>query len=167
MDAAWKDGTWGQFGGAIDMLENAVRECPDEVWGDRIGESEFWYLAYHTLFWLDYYLSDGAAAFTPPPPYTLGELDPAGVLPDRVYTKEELLAYLAHGREKCRRKIAGLTDAAAWAPLPSGAVVGTPYELLLYNLRHVQHHAAQLNLLLRQRADFAPRWVRAAKIPLR
>jgi hypothetical protein len=25
--------------------------------------------------------------------------------------------------------------------------------------RHVQHHTAQLNLLLRQRTDSAPRWV--------
>jgi len=25
--------------------------------------------------------------------------------------------------------------------------------------RHVQHHAAQLNMLLRQKTDSAPRWV--------
>jgi hypothetical protein len=31
--------------------------------------------------------------------------------------------------------------------------------MLLYNLRHVQHHAAQLNLILRQTVDAAPRWV--------
>jgi uncharacterized damage-inducible protein DinB len=32
-------------------------------------------------------------------------------------------------------------------------------ELLLYNMRHVQHHAAQLNMLLRQTTNSAPRWV--------
>ena len=32
-------------------------------------------------------------------------------------------------------------------------------ELLLYSMRHVQHHAAQLNLILRQRTNSAPRWV--------
>jgi uncharacterized damage-inducible protein DinB len=35
-------------------------------------------------------------------------------------------------------------------------------ELLLYNLRHVQHHAAQLNLMLRQTTGAAPRWVARA-----
>jgi hypothetical protein len=30
---------------------------------------------------------------------------------------------------------------------------------MLYNLRHVQHHAAQLNLILRQVTDSAPDWV--------
>ena len=32
-------------------------------------------------------------------------------------------------------------------------------ELLLYNMRHVQHHAAQLNMRLRQETNSAPRWV--------
>jgi hypothetical protein len=37
-------------------------------------------------------------------------------------------------------------------------------EALLYNMRHVQHHAAQLNLLLRQvTGEEAPRWVKRAQ----
>jgi uncharacterized damage-inducible protein DinB len=32
-------------------------------------------------------------------------------------------------------------------------------ELLIYNMRHVQHHAAQLNMLLRERTNSAPNWV--------
>ncbi|BFP42551.1 hypothetical protein FGF1_33960 [Flavobacteriaceae bacterium GF1] len=32
-------------------------------------------------------------------------------------------------------------------------------EILLYNMRHVQHHAAQLNLLLRQEINDSPKWV--------
>jgi uncharacterized damage-inducible protein DinB len=36
-------------------------------------------------------------------------------------------------------------------------------EILLYNMRHVQHHAAQLNLLLRQVINDAPGWVYQAE----
>ena len=36
-------------------------------------------------------------------------------------------------------------------------------ELLLYNMRHVQEHAAQLSLFLGQRAGSAPGWVSKAK----
>ena len=36
-------------------------------------------------------------------------------------------------------------------------------DLYLYKLRHVQHHVAQLNFLLRQTTVDAPRWVAAAK----
>lgn len=36
-------------------------------------------------------------------------------------------------------------------------------ELLLYNMRHVQHHTGQLNLILRQKTGSAPRWVAQAR----
>jgi RimJ/RimL family protein N-acetyltransferase len=167
MTSPWNETVWRQFGASMDMLENAIRECPEKVWGDRPDFYAFWYLAYHTLFWLDYYASDDPKSFAPPAPFTLGEMDPAGVLPDRVYTKDELLGYLAHGREKIRRRIERMTEETAHARLGGDAVVETAAELLLYNMRHVQHHAAQLNLLTRQQADTAPRWVRATKQPLR
>lgn len=35
MDDASKTILWQQFGAAIDMLENALRACPDALWGDR------------------------------------------------------------------------------------------------------------------------------------
>ena len=53
----WKRDVWRQFGAAIDMLDNAITACPDAVWDDRSRQPEFWYLAYHTLFFLDLYLS--------------------------------------------------------------------------------------------------------------
>jgi DinB family protein len=163
VDDLWKDVIWQQFGAAIDTLENALLACPEELWSDRSRRPEFWYLVYHTLFFLDLYLSESVEGFVPPMPFTLDELDPAGRLPERPYTKDELHTYLQHGRKKCQAKIQGLTDEKArqrcrfeWLDV-SGA------ELLLYNLRHVQHHAAQLNLILRQTIDSAPGWVARAK----
>jgi uncharacterized damage-inducible protein DinB len=35
--------------------------------------------------------------------------------------------------------------------------------MLLYNLRHLQHHVAQLNLMMRQTASKAPGWVAKAR----
>ena len=166
MYTAWKDLLWKQFGGTIDMLENAITACPEKVWSDRSGFHECWYMAYHTLFFLDYYLSDPSQEFTPPLPFTLSELDPAGKLPDRVYTKAEMLTYLTYGREKCRVRIAGLTKGNEGEPCRFELKNMSVVELLLYNMRHVQHHAAQLNLLLRQRIDSAPNWVGQTKTPL-
>jgi hypothetical protein len=163
VNAAWRTLLWRQFGAAIDMLENALVACPDELWGDRSLRPEFWYVVYHTLFWLDCYLSDPPGEFAPPAPFTLDEMDPAGLLPDRVYTKLEMRSYLEHGRRKCRATIASLTGARALERRAFGRAEGTFAELLLYNLRHVQHHAGQLNLILRQRGDSAPRWVARAE----
>lgn len=149
-----------QFGASIDMLENAIKACPDELWEDRTHNSEFWYLVYHTLFWLDFYLTDSPDDFTPLTPFTLSELDPDGLLPERVYTKAELLIYLEHGRKKCKNVIDRLTDEIGNKHYKYGSVEMSFGELLLYNLRHVQHGVAQLNLILRQKTDSAPKWVK-------
>lgn len=149
MDLFFKKIIWQQFGAAIEMLENAIIACPDHLWDT---ETKFWHIGYHTLFYMDYYLTAGD--FTPPPPFTLSELDDSGVLPDRTYTKTELLDYLQYGRTKCR----GLIET-----LVTGQEVFSKrysvFEILLYNMRHVQHHTAQLNLLLRQGMNDAPDWI--------
>ena len=162
-DAAWKQILWQQFGAAIDMLANAMRACPEELWADRSRRPEFWHAAYHTLFFLDLYLSGSLGGFTPPEPFTLSELDPAGVLPERPYTKDELASYLAHCREKCRTAVETLTDDAARRRCAFDWVDLSFAELLLYTMRHVQHHAAQLNMILRQATGGAPQWVFQAK----
>ena len=157
---------WSQLGASIDMLENAIKSCPENVWGNQAGYHEFWYIAYHTLFWLDFYLSETSDNFTPPSPFTLSEFDPEGILPERVYTKDELLNYLKHGRKKCKSRIESLTEEKANQRFVFGSINLNVLELILYNMRHVQHHAAQLNLLLRQKIDDSPRWVKQTGIQL-
>ena len=77
---------WRQFGAAIDMLNEALRDCPDELWEKRLWEdqpdqwvaagfSTFWYLGCHTLFWLDLYLTGAEEGFAPPEPFDLVEMD--------------------------------------------------------------------------------------------
>ncbi len=160
MDIATKETLWKQFGASIDMLENAILLCTDELWDD---EKIFWGIAYHCLFYLDYYLTLEPGGFSPPSPYTLSEFDPNGAMPERVYTKEELLSYLQHGRKKCHDLIASMTDEIASSRWINEYKNYSVLEILLYNMRHVQHHAAQLNLLLRQGINNAPRWVSQTK----
>src|SRR6266852_2731246 len=106
MDAMWRTVVGSQFEVAIEMLGTAVRDCPDELWQESMwddksmpGFSEFWYVAYHAMFWLDLYLSGSSEGFAPPAPFTLDELDPEGLMPERPFTKNELQIYLAHGRQ--------------------------------------------------------------------
>lgn len=171
METAWRTMVWRQFGAAIDMLDNALLACPDELWRMRLWrdgrhESEFsqyWNVVHHALFWLDLYLSGSVEGFAPPAPFGLEELDPAGLLPQRPYTKDELKAYLEHGRRKCRATIEALTDdrLRRTCRFPWGELSFS--ELLLYNMRHVQEHAAQLNLFLGQNLGSAPGWVGGVK----
>ena len=159
MEQYLKNGLWDQFGASIDMLENAMLMCPDDKWDTP---TEFWYMAYHTLFFLDYYLSPDAYTFHPPAPFDLGHFD--DVKPGRAYTREQLLFYLRYNRQKCFDLIHSLTSesgAVRWRN-QSKTMDYSIVELLMYNMRHVQHHAAQLNLLLRQQINDAPDWVSRA-----
>lgn len=167
VDIDWKTIIWHQFGAAIDMLDNAVRACPDELWRERLWHnpserpefSQFWYIVYHTLFWLELYLSGAVEGFAPLAPFTLDELDADGMPPDPPYTKDRLQSYLADCRKKCKTTIEELTDEAAQrrCHFPWGEVSFA--ELLLYNMHHVQEHAAQLNLLLGQNTGSSSDWV--------
>ena len=91
-------------------------------------------------------------SWTRPGSYPTGECD-----------QFELQAYLEHCRRKCRVRIDALTDeqAARRCKFPWGDVSFAG--LLLDNMRHVQEHAAQLNLILGQKAGWSPRWVAQAK----
>ncbi len=159
MHDEWKAGVWRQFGAGVDTLERVIEACPDEVWGGRGAEPEFWYLSFHTLFWLDLYLGGTSEGYRPPEPFGLEEMDPAGVLPPRVYSKEELLEFLRYIRGRAKRIIAELDEDGARRMCHFGKRVQPFSELLIYNMRHGQHHAAQLNLLLRQRTGSATEWV--------
>ena len=175
MEPLWKTALWQQFGATIDMLENALLACPRTHWNGRLWSDPeapefptFWSITYHTLFWLDLYLtSSSEEGFAPPVPFSTYELEPAGEFPERPYTRDELHAYLVILREKCRITIAELSDEKAHQQVDFPWIEGKPVsflELLLYNMRHVQEHAAQLNLFLGLNAiDGVSDWVPRAK----
>ncbi|HMQ06006.1 MAG TPA: DinB family protein [Saprospiraceae bacterium] len=151
-----KESLWNQMGASLDMLENAIIMCPDEQWDNALN---FWYSSFHCIFWTDYYLSFKPEHFAPPTPFTFSEFDPSGKKPERTYTKAELLSYIHHCRQKAKQLITGLTLEALSDRWINNRKNYSLLEIIIYNIRHIQHHAAQLNLLLRQTIDNTPGWV--------
>ena len=136
-----------------------MEACPDSVWSGQ-GPSAFWYLTFHVLFFVELYLSPaGECGFRPSSSFGLTELEHEGVVPKRAYGKAELRGYLEHCRTKIDGVMAGQTNAGVASPCAFPYRAMSNGELLLYNIRHVQHHAAQLHLLLRQQTNSAPLWV--------
>ena len=159
---------WRQLGAAIDMLGDCLRDCPDELWEERLwqdqpdqwvasGFSTFWYLGYHALFWLDLYLTGTEEGFTPPEPFDLVEMQADESLP-RTYTREELLRYWEICRQRCQETIRAMSveQANQICRFPWGEL--TFAELQLYSLRHVQEHGAQLRMFLGQQAGRSAEW---------
>ena len=169
-----------EFDEAIDDFETALRECPDDLWQvslwhvprtdpwvwpkpgtkpipERTDESiqqfsAFWAVAYHCLWFLDFYVTTDPSGFESPE-YVRGgteempwPADGAAPLPDRVLDREALLAYAAHGRRQVRERIETLPDeefdARCAASHPHAGK--TLLELLHVNLAHVREHGGQL-----------------------
>jgi hypothetical protein len=174
MNQIFQEGLWRNFAAVIDMLKNIIVVCPDEIWRK---ERKIFYMTYHTIIFLDYYLSSPVKDFHPDLQYTIGDPEklPSGaiddVLPNRFYSKEELLTYISSIREKCKKIIMETPSekfSNRWINdseidihglCPSFVVKYNLLEILLYNFRHVQHHVGQLNLLLRQNANIAAEWI--------
>lgn len=149
---------WRQFEITIEGLDKALSDCPNVLWERNLwndqadqwvaaGFSAFWYLGYHSLFWLDLYLTGAEEGFAPPAPFDLVEMEANESLP-RTYSRQELLTYSAYCRQKCRETILNMTTEQAYqlCRFPWGEI---PFaELQLYNMRHVQEHSAQLQMFL-------------------
>lgn len=164
MDATLKSNIWLQFGAAIDMLDDAIRLCPDALWTAVLWDDQedarygqYWFAAYHTLFWLDLFLTGSSKGFTPPAPFIRGSL------PESPYTKDQVRGYLQQCRQKCKSAIEALTDEQAYRVCVFEWMEVTFLELQLYSMRHVQEHAAQLNLLLGQNHVEGLDWIPKAR----
>lgn len=166
-------GIWHQFAASIDTCALALRAIPPAHWE---AQARVRYMAYHTLLFLDYYLTVPPTDFEAGLPYHIVPMEavPADalddLLPARSYTQAECLAYLQASRAKCKALLSrlSLADLAQpWITQPDELAPGSVMdfsvlEILLYNLRHLVHHTAQLNLLLRQQGITPPGTVPSA-----
>lgn len=161
-----KESLWRQFGASIDMLDHALAQCPEEFYQ---GNKRFFYVAFHGLIFLDYYLTIPPKDFAPVLPFTPTETQERpqdaidDLVPDKFYSKQELLEYVHLNRAKCQKMIAALSEGKLRErfveDMEEDAMDYPLLEILLYNMRHVQHHVGQLNLLLRQGTGHAPKWI--------
>ena len=141
----------GQFEASLAMLNECIRRCPEAQWDGAVAKYPFWQVAYHTLYFVDLYLSPNEEAFQP------REIHPAAGRDDIFYDppirhlgQPELTAYAAVCRRKAVDTLAAETvesleraSGFSWLPFTRG-------EVHIYNIRHIQHHAGQLGAYLRR-----------------
>ena len=149
------------FEQALRLLEASVEDCPEELWEADLWTGEAttgpspigglhgsapWFLAYHALTVLDYDLSGELEPWAPPPPFD----DNTWSMPNRVFTKTELLGYVGYCRGRVAATLEQLTDERAAVPVPAThRYASTPYGVLVGSLPlHTIEHAAQVRQFL-------------------
>src|SRR6476660_7015712 len=104
-----------QYEGALSMLLHCVEACPPEHWESKIAQGTFRWVAYHTLFFTDLYLSKSNESFE------LRELHQRGgderqPVACQGLSKEDTLAYVPLCREKALESVAAETEQSLAGP---------------------------------------------------
>lgn len=156
-----------QYHAALAMLREGIELCPHETWFDDRPANSFWQIAYHVLYFTHLYLQPDEAAFRPwpgeqaaqHPDGIAGRADPASSLPliPAPYAKDEVLEYWRF----CDRMVDAAVDAMDLHRTESGFswYRMSKLEHQFVNIRHIQHHAAQLADRVRSSAGAGVRWV--------
>jgi hypothetical protein len=154
-----------QYGAAIRMLGKSVRKCPEEVWDDKADVPPYWHIAYHAMWFLDWYLSDSKEAresFKS----KFGEESSQDLnkTPEITLTPEQLLDYLSDIKEKAKHRFTDITPDDLIEPSIFEWHGNSVLSSILYNLRHVMNHIGALNLRLRQKGVKLDSWVTNRRI---
>jgi hypothetical protein len=156
-----------QFEASLAMLNLAIARCPENLWNQPVANWKFCQAAFHVLFFADAYLqpSDDEEAFKRQPFH----LENADVFRDYeefqprppvlLYEKPWVQKYLQQVRSKAQQAITGEGADVLAARCRFEWRKCTRAELHIYNIRHIQHHAAQLALRLRLDTGMDIQWV--------
>lgn len=163
---AWREILWNQFGAGLDMFEGVLRDCPDELWEEHMWTDPeldilgtFWWVAFHTLKWTDFYMSESYDEYTPAMLITKADFENEAWLPDHVYTKAELLEYCGLVRSKTQQRIMSVENLLAVQDMLRDWIEMTVAELMIYTLRHLMEHEGNLSMLLGQRGILRDGWM--------
>ena len=153
-----------QYLASLEMLDQAIKECPADLWENPDYSNQFWQIAYHALFYTHLYLQPNEEDFIPrdmhyeqahrfsTPP---AEQSAEGEISEPMQ-KDALLAYL----EFCRKEVdvqvkaLNLDDDSGFSWIPF-----SKQELQFYNIRHLQHHTGELCERLGTKAGIEIKWV--------
>jgi arylsulfatase A-like enzyme len=153
---------------SLAMLQEAINNCPDNLWDHQGHENKYWHIVYHTLFFTHLYLSPSENKFkhwenardeyqfmgpVPWPPHYTPKIEHS-------YTKLDLMEYLEKIKGDAPNQITqddlNANSGFDWLPF-------SRLELYLHMIRHVQHHIGQLIERLRDSGVKRNRWIVASR----
>ena len=154
-----------QFDAAFCTLNTCIDRCPESSWGAPVANLAICQVAFHTLFFAEFYLGQNEESLRAQPFHRENAhfFRDYEELQDRkqelLYDKPSVKAYLQHCGNKAAEVIAAETAETLGAPCGFQRREFSRAELYVYNIRHIQHHAAQISLRLRLDANVDIPWV--------
>jgi hypothetical protein len=166
----------GQYHAALAMLRQAIERTPEHVWTSDAYPNRTWRMAYHTLYYTHLYLGKRLQDFRPWPQHQTHvqdmddvhcepELDEFLELPDRPpltgrpYSPAQVLSYWSLVDDMVDHAVDAMDLGAKESGFPWAKLGKAEHQMM--NIRHIQHHTAQLADRLRNRVNVGVDWVRS------
>jgi hypothetical protein len=149
-----------QYHASLEMLRQAITECPEPLWDGPEHKVPFWHIAYHVLFYTHLYLQPSEADFVPWEKHKEAYRS-LGSSREKTETlvplsKEDILAYHKLCCEQLEERVSTLDLEAEsgfnWLPFDK-------LELQIYNIRHIQQHTGELYERLGTSGSIELSWV--------
>ena len=160
-----------QIGAAFKMLEHVIDNANDSTWTARINNMPFWQICYHVLWFTDFYFHADQASFQPQS-FDMEGIHNYWIKPDsqmienqkHPISKSTMRAYCTYAEQKANQFIQNINDTYFTDPSPFEWHGFPKIDLIDYNLRHLQHHVGQLDVLLRREQNIGNPWIMHAEI---
>lgn len=163
----FKSSLVGQYEAALSTLNACVHRCPEDLWTGPVINHTFSETVFHTLFFTDYYLELDETTYRDQtfhrdhPEFFREYEELIDRHPVLLYDRPTTLKYLAHCCDKVVRVVTTETAESLAAPAGFSNVDSARAELHGMNIRHIQHHSAQLIMRLRLDAGLDMPWVKS------
>ena len=154
-----------QYEAAFCTLRACVVRCPQENWNAPVARYPFSQVVVHTLIFADLYLSRDeeemrAQLYHQENSQFFGEYEQLQDRePTEVYERAAVQSYLDFCRDKSQNVALAETNESLLKPCGFPGKDFSRAELHVCNIRHIQHHSAQLTLRLRLDSKVDAPWV--------
>ncbi|MFH2035960.1 MAG: hypothetical protein ABIJ45_06120 [Candidatus Zixiibacteriota bacterium] len=165
-----------QYHAGLAMLKQAIEKCPQDLWVNADYTNPFWRIAYHNLYFVHLYIQPRFEDFKPwehhqtciqdldnqPAPENILKFSELPHRPPQTgepYTKTQMLEYwefCANMIDEAVDKLDVLSPESGfyWYKIPK-------IEHQIVNIRHLQHHTAQLADRIRNVVGIGVDWAGA------
>lgn len=143
-----------QFQPTVEMLSAQLEACPDSLWNDR--EFAFWKQMFHSITGIKFWFRQGEEAFALPD-FGREIVDDFDRDNGNYITKQEMAAYFEELINKAERFFDSYHDEKLSEPADVYDQMAVA-DVILGQIRHIQHHVGICNQILRQNGVDPVKW---------
>lgn len=158
-----------QLHASLAMLKDAIEKCPDEMWLDDRFTNQSWQIAYHVLYYTHLYLHVDEHSVQPWAGHQANVQYPSALPNARLRPDQSLPKFARHYSKAQVLELWAICDQLVDAAIDNfdldSAECGFSWyqmgklEHQFINIRHIQHHTAQLADRLRVAKNVGVPWV--------